>query len=167
MKSKFTTTVMGPASPGIIKNLAEASRQLGGEWLTSKVMKLEGRFTAMMQVAVDEDLEVLFKETLVDKFPDLEFFYSDASVQEHKHDKRISLVVDCRDRSGLTRDINNILHNLDLVVENMDCNRFPVTPLGETVFSAKLTLAVNESMSAEAIAEEIETLSEDTRVSVV
>ena len=158
---------MGPESPGIIKSLAEASRQLGGEWLTSKVMKLEGRFTAMMQVAVDEDLEVLFKETMVDKFPDLEFFYSDSSVRERGHDKRVSLVVDCRDRSGLTRDINNILYNLDIVVEQMDCNRFPVTPLGEAVFSAKLTLAVDEAMSAEAIAEEIETLSEDTRVSVV
>ncbi|BHH85636.1 glycine cleavage system transcriptional repressor [Desulforhopalus sp. 52FAK] len=167
MKRKFVATVMGPASSGIVKSLAEATRELGGEWSTSKVMKLDGRFTAMMEVAVDDDLEMLLKDTLADKFPDLEFYYSDVNGQESEHNKTVSLVVDCKDRSGLTRDLNNILYNLDLVVENMDCNRFPVSSLGESVFSAKLTLAVNEEMSAEAIAEEIETLSEDTRVSVV
>jgi glycine cleavage system regulatory protein len=167
MKSKFVTTVMGPASSGIIKSLAESTRELGGEWLTSKVMKLDGRFTAMMEVAVDEDQEVMLKDTLEQKFSDLEFNYAALSAAESTYNKTVSLVVDCKDRSGLTRDINNILHNLDLVVEKMDCNRFPVSSLGESVFSAKLTLAVNESLSPESIVEEIESLSEDTRVSVV
>jgi len=167
MKRKFLTTVMGPATSGIVKSLAEATRELGGEWSSSKVMKLDGRFTAMMEITVDEDLEIFLKESLAEKFLDLEFFYSEVAGEESENNKTVSLVVDCKDRSGLTRDINNILYNLDLVVEHMDCNRFPVSSLGESVFSAKLTLAVNERMNAEAIAEEIEALSEDTRVSVV
>ena len=167
MKSIFVATVMGPATPGIVKSLAEATRGLGGEWNTSKVMKLDGRFTAMMEVAVDEDLEIFLKESLAEKFLDLEFFYSDINGKESDQSKTVALMVDCRDRSGLTRDINNILYNLGLVVENMDCNRFSVSAPGESMFSAKVTLAVSEEMSAEVIAEEIEALFEDTRVSVV
>lgn len=168
MKKTFVTTVMGPAESGTIKTLAEETRKLGGEWLTTKVMKLDGQFTAMMEVAVDEDLEVLLKERLEDSFSHLEFIYSDIKEKEEpKQGKKVSLVVDCMDRAGLTRDIHNILQSLDLVVEKMDCDRLPVAALGTTVFTAKLTLAVDESVSAEAIADEIETLSEDTRVSVV
>ncbi len=168
MKTTFVTTVMGPAKSGTIKTLAEETRKLGGEWVTSKVMKLDGQFTAMMEVVVDTDLEVLLKETLEDKFSHLDFIYSEIKEKkEIRQGKKVSLVVDCMDRTGLTRDINNILQNLDLVVEKMDCDRLPVATLGTTVFTAKLTLAVDESVSAESIADEIETLSEDTRVSVV
>lgn len=159
---------MGPASSGIIKSLAEETRKLGGEWLTSKVMKLDGRFTALMEVAVDEDLEVMLKDRLEEAFPDLMFSYAEiVEKTPKKKDKKVSLVVDCMDRSGITRDINNILQNLDLVVDKMDCNRLPVAALGTAVFTAKMTLSVDEAVTAESIAGEIEALSEDTRVSVV
>lgn len=166
MKSVFISTVFGPASPGIIKSLAEVTRGLGGEWLSSKVMRLDKQFTAMMKVSIKEESKSKLIEELEKKFDQLQFFYSEADTENNEQRKTINLVIDCKDRSGLTKDINTILHNLDLVVENMEFNRFPVVGLGEAVFSAKLTLAVPEDTSAEAIAEEIESLSEDTRVNV-
>lgn len=167
MKSVFISTVFGPASPGIIKSLAEVTRGQGGEWITSKVQRLDKQFSAMMKVSIDQESKEQLIAELEDKFEHLQFFYADAETESNLQRKTINLVVDCKDRSGLTKDINNILTNLDLVVENMEFNRFPVTGLGEAVFSAKLTLAVPEDISAEAIAEEIETLSEDTRVNVL
>lgn len=168
MKKIYVTTVMGPDSSGLVKSLAEETRRLGGEWLTSKVMKMDGRFTAMMELVVEEDLETVLKERLQDAFPELVFNYSELKEKKAgKKDKKLSFVVDCMDRSGLTRDINNILHNLDLVVEKIDCSRVPVAALGTAAFTARFTLLVDESMTAESIASEIETLSDDARVSVV
>lgn len=167
MKSVFISSVFGPASPGIIKSLAEVTRGLGGEWITSKVMRLDGQFSAMMKVSIEEESKDKLLADLKSKFTDLQFFYAEALVDKNEQTKTVNLEIDCKDRTGLTRDINNILFNLDLVVENMEFNRFHVSGLGESVFSAKLTLAVPENISAEAIAEEIETLSEDTRVNVV
>ncbi|MCP3892205.1 MAG: transcriptional regulator [Desulfobulbaceae bacterium] len=167
MTSNFITTVYGSDIPGIIKSLALSTRRHGGEWLTSKVIKLDGQFAAIMNVVVSEEREVALKESLEEKFPTLHFVYAPAQIVDLALSKTINLVVDCIDRPGLTGDLSNILANLDLSVENMECKRFDMDGIGETVFSAKLTLAVAEVVVSEVIAGEIEALSEDVQVNVL
>ena len=167
MKSVFISTITGPDSLGIIKSLAEVTRSVGGEWLTSKVMKLEGQFATLMKVSIDEGQESQLKKELAKQFPELTFTNAVIRPQTDKPSKIVNLEIDCKDRPGLTKDINNILSNLDLVVENMEFNRVHVSSIGEAVFSAKLALAVSEDTNSEVLAEEIESLSEDVRVNVV
>lgn len=167
MKNVFISIITGPDSLGIIKSLAETTRGAGGEWITSKVIKLEGQFSAMMKVSIDESGEKQLKEELAKQFPQLTFAYAALPEKSEKPSKTITLEIDCKDRPGLTKDINSILSNLDLVVENMEFNRVHVSTIGEAVFSAKLDLAVSEDTNSEALAEEIESLSEDTRVNVI
>lgn len=167
MKNTFIMSVVGPESPGLIKLLAETTRKLGGEWTTSKVMRLDGQLTAMMKVVIEQDTEEQLKADLAAKFDELQFTYTSARSTLDVLTRRINLVVDCKDRPGLTKDINNILTNLDLVVENMECNRVPVSSIGEVVFTAKLTISVPETTESEAVADEIEALYDDVRVSVV
>jgi len=167
MRSNFITTVYGPVIPGIIKALAQSTRSLGGEWLTSKVIKLDDRFAAIMSVIIEKDQEMILKSTLEQTFPSLSFVYSEAEIAKSGMTKIINLVVDCIDRPGLTSDLSNILANLDIDVENMECKRFTMDGINETVFSAHLTLAVPEAAESEIIAGEIEALSEDVRVNVL
>lgn len=166
MQSNFITTVYGPDIPGIIKELATCTRRHGGEWLTSKVIKMDGQFAAIMSVVVDQDQEKTLKQSLEKKFTDLKFVFSLARTTFHETLKTINLVVDCIDRPGLTGDLTTILVNLGLVVENMDCKRYAMDGIAETVFTAKLTLAVNHTVDSEMIAGEIEALSEEVRVNV-
>ncbi len=167
MRNNFISTVYGPDIPGILKKLAQATRSLGGEWLTSKVIKLDGQFAAIMSVVVEQEREKNLKSTLDEKFPSLQFIYSPANTAHQEATKIINLVVDCIDRPGLTGDLSNILANLGLGVENMECKRFAMDGINETVFSAKLTLAVPETVESEIIAGDIETLSEEVRVNVL
>ncbi len=168
MRSNFITTVYGPAIPGIIKILAQATRSLGGEWLTSKIIKLDGQIAAIMNVIVDNEKEALLKSTLEQRFPSLSFVYSPSNASPRATTKTINLVVDCIDRPGLTGDLGGILANLDIGVEDMECKRFSMDGIGgDTVFSARLTLAVPADADSEIIAGEIETLSEDVRVHVL
>jgi glycine cleavage system regulatory protein len=167
MKSNFITTVYGPVIPGIIKVLAQATRNFGGEWLTSKIVKLDGQFAAIMHVVVEEEKERALKSNLEGKFPSLRFVYSAANTIPRGPTKTINLVVDCIDRPGLTGDLSGILANLDIGVEDMECKRFAMDGIGDTVFSARLTLSVPFDADSETIAEEIETLSEDVRVNIV
>lgn len=166
MTSNFITTVHGPDTPGIIRALANATRGQGGEWLTSKFIKLDGRLAAIMSVVIEEALESNLKKVLSEKFPDLHFVYSPANLTDRSATKIINLVVDCIDRPGLTSDLSNILSNLGIRVENMDTKRFEMDGINDTVFSAKLTLAVPEGAESEVVAGEIEALSEDVRVNV-
>lgn len=167
MKSVFITTVTGPDSAGIIKNLAEATIAFNGEWLTSKVMKLDGQFSALMKVSVDQDSEAVLKETLEADFPDLTFFFSTLAEPVAHAVKTVALEIDCIDRPGLTRDMNKILSDLDLAVEHMECNRLHVSSIGETVFMAKVKLVVVETIDAEDIAGEIETMADEVRVNIL
>lgn len=167
MTKNFITTVYGADIPGVLRSLAHVTRSNGGEWLSSKVIKLDGQFAAIMSVVVNEDQEDALREALETEFSDLTFVYTHARAVQHEVRKTINLVVDCIDRPGLTGDLSNILSNLDLGVENMDCKRFDMDGIGETVFSAKLTLAVPEGWNSEDIAGEIETLSEDVQVNVL
>ncbi len=167
MKSTFVMSVVGPDSPGTIKTIAETTRALGGEWLKSKVMRLDGNLTAMMKVAIDPDNEPRLKSELLQDFPELQFFYSAVATGSSVPTKSITLVLDCKDRPGLTKDINAILANLDLVVENMECNRAHVSTIGEAVFTARIALAVPEDRNSEAVADEIESMAKGIRVNVV
>ena len=167
MKSVFITTITGPDSPGIIKSLAETTRGIGGEWETSKVMKLGGQFAALMKVLIAEESATALKEALEKEFPQLVFMYAEIDTDSAQATKTINLEIDCKDRPGLTKDINNILANLDLVVENMEFNRVHVSSIGQAMFNARLALAVAESVNGEAVADEIESLSDDVRVSVI
>lgn len=167
MKSNFIITIYGPVFPGMIKSLAETTRSMGGEWLASKVIKLEGQFSAIMNVVVAQDAEEKLKSGLEGKFPSLRFVYAEPGESPLAASKTIHLAVDCIDRPGLTGDVSNILANLDIVVEDMECKRFVMDGIGDTVFSARLTLSVPEAADSEVIAGEIEAMSEDVRVIVL
>lgn len=167
MKEIYISTVSGPSTPGIIKSLAQTTREHGGEWLVSKVMKLDDQFSAMMKVSIEVEKLDSLRLALAGEFPDLQFMESPAASRVNERVTSIDLEVDCRDRKGLTRDISNIIYNLGLVVQNLEFNRFPVSSFGEAVFSAKLTVGVPEGTSSLAVAEEIEAISEDMRVNVL
>ena len=167
MKDTYISTVVGPSSPGIIKALAQTTRDHGGEWLASRVVKLDGQLSALMKVCIEQENVAPLRTALAQQFIEYHFFYSPAVNPTHERTHSVDLEVDCKDREGLTRDISNIIYNLDLTVENLEFNRFPVSSFGEAVFSAKLTVGVPEGMSAKAVADEIEAIVDDMRVNVL
>ena len=166
MKEMFVMSVMGADSPGTIKSIAEVTREFGGEWARSKVMRLDGLLTALMKVVVDQENEVRLKEELEKRFANLQFSYAAVLNLQEGPTKSLNLVVDCQDRPGLTKELSRVLASLDLVVENMECNRVHVSSIGQTAFTAKVALTVPEALSGEAVADEIEALAEDVRVTV-
>jgi len=167
MKNVYITTVLGPDRPDIMKSLAIVTRGLGGEWLTSKVMKLDGQFTAMMKVTIEKEVEGKLKAELEEKFKDLTFIYAKAASGKEKPLETINLVVECKDRSGLTKDINSIISGNELQVDRMDFDRYEVSGIGVAVFSAKLSISVPEGTDKETIAEYFEEMPDDVRVKLV
>ena len=54
MKKILHTAISGEDGEDILYQLARETRNLGGEWLITKVIKLDGYFTALMRLSVDE-----------------------------------------------------------------------------------------------------------------
>ena len=167
MKSVFIMTVAGPETPGVINELAHITHELGGKWTRSKIMKMDGLFSAIIKVSVDEGSVAELKAEQEKTFPSLQFTYTESSGSTVARVKKIALEIDCKDQAGLIKDINSLMLNLDLKVVHMESHRFEVAEIGRTVFSAKLDLEVPEATTAENVAEEIETLGENMRVHVL
>lgn len=164
MKREFITTIVGEDSAHLIKRLAEITRLMGGEWLKSKVMRLDGQFSAMMKVSIDDDKVDALRAKLEKTYPQLQFTYAPAQIAATEGSRTVSLVLDCTDRPGLTHDISKMLSDLNLRTQTMEIHRFPVTPMGGTVYSAKMEITLPDTMSKAQLAENLESLSDCTRV---
>jgi len=164
MKRQFITTIVGEDSAHLIKRLAEVTRLMGGEWLKSKVMRLDGQFSAMMKVSIDQDKEAALRAKLEKTYPHLQFTYAPAQIMPNEGSRSVSLELDCSDRPGLTHDISKLLSDLNLRTLSMEIHRFPVTPMGTTVYNAKMEIAMPETMSKAQLADNLESLSDCTRV---
>lgn len=164
MKKTIVTTVSGVTEPGIIKSLAEITRKHGGEWQMSKVIKLGGQFTALFEVTIEAESQPQLESDFVAHFPALYFSYALAADHSPSTYQTAKFVFDCNDRPGLTRDIDDILADLEVELESLECHRLAVIGMGSPVFSSTLTLAIPESISSQRVIESLEGLSEDVRV---
>jgi glycine cleavage system regulatory protein len=166
MQHKFITTVLGTLQPNLLQSLAQVSREIGASWETSKVIKLDGQFVAMMRVMIDVDKEASLKQTLEQQFAHLTFVYAEFEHEAIHLSAECKLTLDCNDRSGLTHDINEILADLDVSVDHQECYRVQVSSLGKTVYSAKMTLRLPENVTIELLVSQLETLSDNIRIDV-
>jgi glycine cleavage system regulatory protein len=167
MRSVFITTIVGDDRPDIINALAETTRSLGGEWIKSKVIRLDGQFAAIMKVAIDEARETKLKETLDQEFSDLSFTHAPVRTIDPGHTTVYDLVLDCSDRPGLTKDITRVLYDLNLRPENLEVSRVPVFEMGDTVYSASMVVAVPDTMTREQLSEALSSVSDSCRINFV
>lgn len=166
MQKMMITTVVGSVTPGVIKALADTTRAAGGEWLTSKVIKLDSQFAALLKVTIAADAVPELQQAFAVKFPLLQFSYSDQAQSSSQHMRILKCNVDCRDRPGLTREIVDLLSNLNLEIEHMEFNRVHVSTIGQTVFSSQLAIIVPDEVSDASVVELLEGVSKDARVSL-
>ena len=164
MKSILTTVISGPDQPAIIRSLAHETRGIGGEWLVAKVIKLDGRFSAIARLTIESELENELKEKLQERFPECSFSYSEAPDEKQVPTTTVVLEIDCLDRPGITRDMNDYLSGLDIRVENLESTRHPIGAVTSTVYSTRVTLSAPRGVDGEAIAQKIEALSSDIKV---
>ena len=164
MTTAFIITITGMDKANLIKELAKVSRSAGGEWLKTKLIRIQHQFAAMVMVSVEQANEAELKSTLEKSFPKLHFLYAPAEDRDISQATAATLVVDCQDRAGLTQEITKALSDLDLKVENMDFRRLPVTPVGGTVYTARMTVLFPDEASKDELVERLESIADCTHV---
>ena len=167
MKSLFNTIVSGPDKQETLRSLAHETRELGGEWLISKVVKLDGRFTAIMRVTVEGSKEDELKTELAKQFPDLTFSHTTPDTIQQIPNNMIVLEIDCLDRPGLTRDISDFLGGLNIQIEHMESTRHPIGTVTSTLYSTRVTLAAPKEVEGQTIADRITSFSGDIKARVL
>lgn len=166
MNTCFIATVSGTSSPNILTTLAQITRKHQAHWQTSKIIKLEAQFTALLKINIDSSYQDQLKQAFADEFPQLAFTYNTAEIVTEKNTNSIKLVIDCDDRAGLTKDINQILNDLQVNIEHQEAYRVAVASIGDTVYSAQLTLNLPQNLSNEDLCKQLESIGQNIRIAM-
>lgn len=166
MNTVFIVNFVGQASPATIKELAAITHENGGKWLISKVNFIEDQVAGVIKIELPKDKADIVKEafsacqTLVVKFVDSEPY-------SHSADTIFQLRLDANDRAGIVNEITHVLDAQGISILDMDCQRVFIAGGGgvsSSLFSAKMAIKLPSEMEIEDVANELEALSEDTRV---
>lgn len=168
MNTTFIANFVGKATPATIKQLAAITHENGGKWLISKVNFIDDQVAAVIKVEVPIDNA----QTVQDAFnghPNLVVQIVDSDTHAHNVDIIYQLRLDANDRAGIVNEITHVLDGQGVSILDMDCQRVFIAGGGgvsSSLFTANMAIRLPKEISIDDIANELESLSEDTRVMV-
>ncbi|CAH0525727.1 glycine cleavage system protein R [Vibrio hippocampi] len=162
----FIANLVGQATPNTIRNLATVTHDNDGKWLVSKVNFVEEHVSAIIKVELPEEN----KQAVQDAFRAVESIvvqFTDTDAHKHNVDTIFKLRFDSNDRAGIVKEITHLLDGQDIHILDMDCQRVFVAGGGgvsSSLFTANMALKLPEALQIEDVANDLEALSDDTRV---
>ncbi len=160
-----TITVTGQCDLDVLKQLAEETCGYGAKWLTSKVIRIGEQVAALILMDIDSEKLGCLENDFRIKFPELNFACSEPKVEAAIFGEPLNVTLDCEDRSGLTREINDLLSGLEVEVEHIHTLRAPVAALGRSVYEARMRLRLPSDVTKENLIHKLEQIDNKIRVS--
>jgi glycine cleavage system regulatory protein len=168
MAASFVLTISGRDRPGVVENVADAVSRCGASWQESRMARLAGRFSGIVQVSVPDAaigaLTAALEELRGDEL-DLVF---EPTRPEFVHADYTHFVLELvgQDRTGIVREISAALasHGVNVVELTTECSSAPMS--GEMLFSASAQLCCPSDMGFEALREALERLADDLMVDI-
>lgn len=168
MNTTFIANFVGKATPATIKQLAAVTHENGGKWLISKVNFIEDQVAAVIKIDVPEENALVVQEAFK-QHPDLVVQIVDSDSVGHNVDTIYQLRLDSNDRAGIVNEITHVLDGQGVNILDMDCQRVFIAGGGgvsSSLFTANMAIRLPQEISIDDIVNELESLSEDTRVMV-
>ncbi len=168
MNTTFIVNFIGKASPATIKELTAITHENGGKWLISKVNFIEDQVAAVIKVNLPKENEQAVKQAFSD-YKGLIVQFVDSTAALHDKNEIFNLRIDANDRAGIVNEITQVLDDQGIHIVDMDCHRVFVAGGGgvsSSLFSAQVAVQIPTQVGIEDITNELESLSEDTRVLV-
>lgn len=165
MNVAFIISLAGVDRPNLIQKLAKYTDEKQGKWINSRVNYLDGHIAANIKVEAPEEN----KSAIIDFFTGQEkitCYIEDINLAEQTEAKIVCLSIKATDRSGLVADITNIIDENKAELVHMDNHRFSVAPLGHNVFTADLSVKIDDNSVVEDLIANLNTISDDIIVTI-
>jgi len=169
MQTTIIVSVIGPDRPGLIEQLASVIAAAAGNWEGSRMIRLAGQFSGMVQIVIAEEALPAFHEALA--------VLDNAGLQTRVHrasdedtsaapGQALALEVVGQDRQGIVSAISGALARLGVNVIELatDCSEAPWS--GERLFKTNARLIVPAGLDADTLRERIEAIAPDLMVEV-
>ncbi|MCE0492612.1 glycine cleavage system protein R [Vibrio salinus] len=162
----FIVSFIGKAIPKDIKRFAAVTHDNGGQWLVSKVNFIDEQVAALIKVQSPKENVQKIKNVFTSK-KEITVEFVDGKTLSITHQDVYHLRFDASDRFGIVNEITHLLDNQRIRVIDMNCQRIFISGengINTNLFSANLTIKLPENMSITDVVNELESLSEDTKV---
>ena len=167
MQTTIIVSVIGPDRPGLIEQLSSVIVAASGNWEGSRMLRLAGQFSGMVQVVISEEalpglheaLAVLEKSGLQTRVHHI------GNVNpEPESGLALALEVVGQDRQGIVSAIAGTLARLGVNVIELatDCSHAPWS--GERLFKTNARLLVPEGIDPDTLRDAIEAIALDLMV---
>lgn len=157
MQATLVMTVIGPDRTGLVEAVAQVVAQHDGNWLESRMCRLEGEFAGLVRVAVPVAQRAAL-ETALARLPGLTVVVRNTAVNAASAPATlVSLEVVGPDRPGIVREITRLLSAQSINVEELatECGSAPMS--GEALFQAKARISVPAGVALEGLRKRLET----------
>lgn len=113
MQTSLIVSVVGSDRPGLVEKLSEVVTRAGGNWEGSRMMRLAGQFTGMVQVVIDEaklpQLEADMASLEASGLRVAVMHSADSSVSPESEETALRIEVVGQDRPGIVAAISKSL----------------------------------------------------------
>lgn len=169
MQTTIIVSVIGPDRPGLIEQLSSVIVAASGNWEGSRMIRLAGQFSGMVQVVIAEEALPAFHEALaVLEQSGLQTRVHRAGDDDTTSEPGTALALEVvgQDRQGIVSAISGTLARLGVNVIELatDCSQAPWS--GERLFKTEAKLILPAGLYADTLRQEVEAIAPDLMVEV-
>ena len=167
MRTHIVFTFMAPDKPGLLEQLAELISAHNGSWLESRLARLGGQFTGIVQVETTNSDALPLQSALLALENDVfklavieEKTTNDQTSDANSTEQRVIEVLG-NDRPGIVHELSRTLIKHHINVDELTSELRSAPMSGELLFEAQLEITVPAEIDSEQFEEELEEIADE------
>lgn len=162
-------TVIGDDHAGLVRSLSGVIADHGGNWETSRMAHLAGKFAGIVMVSVaDADVDPLITDLGPLKAQGLLDITAELATSKSSPGGETRLVLELvgLDQPGIVRDISDALASRNINIEELETDTAAAPMDGGILFRAKAELVLPDGLSADDLTDVLEELAAQLMVDI-
>ncbi|MFT5497998.1 MAG: glycine cleavage system regulatory protein [Kiritimatiellia bacterium] len=168
MKSSLVMTILGEDRPGLVEELSTLVSAYEGNWEESRMAHLAGHFAGILKVVLPEEQRDGFLAALDALKPRLSIQVSESQDTPASTPLRAATIeIVGQDRPGIVSQITRAMtaHLINVDELSTECSSAPMS--AEQLFKARARIRIPDSISLEALRDELEQIAADLMIDLV
>jgi len=162
---RIVLTFTGADQPGIVHELAQVVKTVGGNWQDSRLARLAGRFAGILDVVIPDSAREALEEGLVPiQRAGVRILIDEGSSAVPEAHREIRLECTAMDRPGIVHALTQVMLARQVNILEMDTQAIETPLSGGYLFRASAMLAVPEDADTSALLADIEAIASDLLV---
>jgi glycine cleavage system regulatory protein len=164
MSQHLVLSFIGEDRPGIVERLSDTVSRHHGNWLESRMAHLADKFAGILTLSVPLE----YQDALIKELRDFEKLGLNVTVENATQNvtkgSTLSLSVVGNDRSGIVKEVSQVLHSLMVNVKELKTFCEPAPMSSDMLFKTEMVLVVPDSLPLSELEIALEGISSDLMV---